>query len=116
MIEVFWMSKATPKRILIEQRLSRVKSRPDKILQCVLKKKIIVKTMNWKKNFVNGAKRSHNVDLVLECSLTKQSICSSKSITHIVGRTVAVVVVVYDNLYGLITQGCQYSINLGSGS
>lgn len=24
--------------------------------------------------------------------------------------------VVYDNLYGLITQGCQYSINLASGS
>lgn len=68
------------------------------------------------KNFVNGAKRSHNVDLVLESSLTNQSICSSKSITHIVGRGVAVEMVVYDNLYGLITQGCQYSINLASGS
>lgn len=40
----------------------------------------------------------------LEYSLVNESVCSSKSITHVVGKSVTVDMIIYDNLEGLITQ------------
>ena len=56
------------------------------------------------------------MDLVLESSLPKQSVCSSKNITHIIGKSITVAMIVYYKLQGKITQGYWCITHLASGN
>lgn len=68
-------------------------------------KTIIVKRIyDIDQNINDEAKKNQIVDLVYESSLTNQSVHSSRNITHVVGRSVAVDMIIHDNLKGLITQ------------
>ena len=56
------------------------------------------------------------MDLVLESSLPKQSVCSSKNITHIIGKSITVAMIVYYKLEGKITLGYWCITHLASGN
>ena len=56
------------------------------------------------------------MDHVLDSSLTNQFVCSSKNTAHIVGKLVAVEMIVYHNFEGLLTQRYQCIIHLASGN
>ena len=71
---------------------------PDKIL---MEKKIY----DIDKNIYNEVTRTQIADLVPETTLTNQSTCSSKNITHITGKSFPVEMIVHDNLERLINQG-----------
>ena len=105
MIKIFWMSSVAIKIIFIQQRLSSVQSHLVKILKYCPEKTMTVKRIyDLNKNISSEVKRNQ----FLEYSLTSQSVCSSKNITHVIGRSVVVETIVYDNLKRLITQG--YSV------
>ena len=54
--------------------------------------------------------------MVLESLVTNQSVYRSKSISHVVGRSAVVVIIVYDDPERLIIQGYHFIIHLASGS
>lgn len=54
--------------------------------------------------------------MVLESLVTNQSMYRSKSISHVVGRSAVIVVIVYDDPERLIIQGYHCIIHLASGS
>ena len=64
------------------------------------------------KNIVNKAKKNQIAKLVLQSSLSNQSACSSNSIRDVVGKLVAVEMVVFSNLEGIKTQGYPCIIHL----
>lgn len=57
------------------------------------KKMIAKRIYDTDKNIVNDAKRNELVHLVFDPSLTNQSVCNSKSVTHVVGSLVAVEII-----------------------
>lgn len=68
------------------------------MLYTVLTKNIVKIIYDKDKNTVNAAKRNQILVLLLESSLTNQSVSSNKSVTHVVSRSVAVEMNASDNL------------------
>ena len=77
---------------------------------------IVKRIYDKDKNIAYKAKRNQILGLLFEFSLTNQLLCSSKSITQVVARSVNVEMIASDNLKALITQVCQCIYHLASGS
>ena len=74
------------------------------IMLCPDKTITVKRIFNIDQNIVDGTEKNQIVDMVLKSSLTNQSVHNSRNITHVVGRSAAVEMIVHDNLKGLITQ------------
>ena len=98
--------KVMDKFILVEQSLSG-----EDIVACP-DQTMMVKGIY---DIVNEAKKNQIVVLVLESSMTNQSVCSSRNILLVVDQSFAVEII-FNNLEELITRGYQCIIYLASGS